>query len=251
LRLHRGNQDLEDANHNFQLAWWEADIDAATAGVDPRPYLRDGTLVGVYAIDEPFADFSGNMSGDMLEDMCQYLKSKQYWGSVPCLIRDLNTTLTQADHLPHTPDGKYQYVDAGWAQIADHQYVTIYNGSMQAYFKANLDAGAPRNLALVYGFNLINGGREFTGCAKPGVPPAAAHNCAMTPAEVREAADAIKALPEDQGCGVNGWRIDPNPGAELDYYNRADVQSALQYMHTTLATVRPMQVCSYHNLPVP
>ena len=55
---------------------------------------------------------------------------------------------------------------------------------MQQYFEANLSAGQQVGLGLMYGFNLLNGGREVAGCAKPDNPTS--HNCAMTSAEVRE-----------------------------------------------------------------
>ena len=93
-------------------------------------------------------------------------------------------------------------------------------------------------LGLMYGFNLLNGGREVAGCAKPDNPTS--HNCAMTSAEVREVADAIAAIGSDQGCGLIGWEIDPEEGSpQQNYFLRSDIQSALTYMKNTVGGLRP------------
>jgi hypothetical protein len=252
VRVNRPNQDLADANGNFVLSRWKADFDVVS-GVDLSSYVEDGTLVGLYAIDEPFADFN-NMSSTFLENICAYAKSFVGWRSVPCIVRELNTRL----YTNRPAGGTYLYVDAGWAQLVDHVYVPpqTYNGSMRAFFDSNLAQGARAGLALVYGFNLLNGGREVAGCPKPSDPND--HNCAMSAAEVRAVADTLALIGHDQGCGVNGWRIDPSPGPERDYYFSQGVyanngiQSALQYMNSTLGGLRPLQFCNVRgDLPAP
>lgn len=221
------------AGGTFNLAAWKDAFDNVSHDtMNVNGYVADGTLIAHYAIDEPFTDFPNNMSSQILEDMCQYQKSKPGWSQVPCVVRDMNTRL--AEKRP----GGYQFVDAGWAAIADHQYVQQYNNNMQQYFEANLNAGEQVGLGLMYGFNLLNGGREVAGCAKPDNPTS--HNCAMTPAEVREVADAIAAIGSNQGCGLIGWEIDPEVGSpQRNYFLRSDIQSALTYMKNTVGGLSP------------
>ena len=253
IRLTPGNDKLADANGHFVMSRWTSAFDNSVAGVDPRPYLRNGTLVGHYAIDEPFGDFSP-MSGETLESICEYAKSVPNWESVPCFIRDLNTRLADS-----APAGGYKHVDAGWAQIADHQYNTggTYDGNMGAYFRANLTRGRQVGLALMYGFNLLKGGREGEawGCPQPGFTDT--HNCAMNPAELREVADTLAVIGNDQGCGINGWRIATDDGSPeateaRAYYFRSDIQSALTYLKNKLSNLRPLPVCNIRgDLPAP
>lgn len=237
LRVTGGNEKFQTGtDRTFVLSKWKAAFDDV-AGMDVSGYVADGTLIGHYAIDEPFADFD-NMTSGFLELICQYQKSFAGWSSVPCIIRDKNTRLYQS-----APTGGYQYVDAGWAQLTDHHYVppATYGGDIGAYFRDNLDKGRQVGLGLMYGFNLINGGVEFSGCAKPGDQ----NNCAMTATEVRAAADTLAAIGNDQGCGVIGWTIDASAGPERDYffgtgvYSGNGIQSALQYLNTKVAGLRP------------
>jgi hypothetical protein len=124
---------------------------------------------------------------------------------------------------------------------SDHHYVpaSTYGGDMGAYFRDNLAKGVSVGLGLMYGFNLFNG-VEVDGCARPdGV------RCAMTAAEVRAVADTLAAIGHEQGCGVIGYRIDPSPGAERDYffsqgqYVNNGIQSALQYLNSKVGGLRP------------
>lgn len=240
LRVTGGNEQFQtNGDRIFVLDKWKARFDVVS-GMDVSGYLADGTLVGHYAIDEPFADFD-NMTSALLEQACQYQESFAGWRGVPCLVRELNTTLYE--HRPAS--GTYRYVDAGWAQLADHHYVpgSRYGGDIGAYFRDNLAKGERVGLGLMYGFNLLEGGRELPGCARPDGPTD--HNCAMSAAEIRELADTLAALGDGKGCGVNGWRIDKGPGAERDYffstgaYADNGIQSALQYLNRKIGGLRP------------
>ena len=232
IRVTAPNDQLQTATGGgLSVAKWKASFDGS-ASLNANSYLSDGTLVGLMAIDEPTSDFS-NVTGTQLESLCAYAKSKATWSQVPCLIRDKNDTLALM-----APAGGYSAIDAGWAQLADHHYVPSfrYNGDMGAYFRHNLSVGTPVGLGLMYGFNLIGGGREDNqNCAHFDN----SHNCAMSASEVREVADTLAAIGGNKGCGVNGWWINPNGGPEVDYFFSDSIQAALAYMHTKLAGMQP------------
>jgi hypothetical protein len=239
VRVTPTNSNLLNASGGLDTTEWKNAFDGM-AGINANSYLSDGTLIGLFAIDEPFTDFNG-MTGAILEQLCRHQKSKANWSNVPCFIRDLNTKLYEN----RPAGGTYQYVDAGWAQIADHHYVPAakYNGSMGAYFRDNLAKGDSAGVGLMYGFNLLNGGKEVPGCAKPVDPNH--HNCAMSAGEIRAMADTLAAIGDDEGCGVNGWEIDPAAGPERDYFfGQGDyvgngIPSALQYLHSKVSGLRP------------
>jgi concanavalin A-like lectin/glucanase superfamily protein len=240
LRVTGGNgQFAESATpRTFVLTKWKNAF-RDNVGAMPRDtltkYLADGTLIGHYAIDEPFTDFD-NMTPAFLEQMCQYQKeSFPAWSAVPCMVRSLNTRLNEeSSGVP------YQWVDAGWATIANHT-IAPYGDDVQAFYQANLEQGSQVGLGTMYSFNLLNGGDLISGCARPSDPA----KCAMTAAEVRTMADAIANLGNDQGCGVIGWMLDENPGPERDYffsqgtYTNNGIQSALQYLNSRVGGLRP------------
>jgi hypothetical protein len=234
LRVTGGNQNFDTIigpDTNFVLSKWKSQFDRVnTANVEP--YLADGTLIGHYAIDEPFTDFD-NFTGEFADSICAYQKSFAGWSDVPCLLRDKNTRLAD-----NAPAGGYHFLDAGWAQIADHHYIpasTGYNGSMGAYYRDNLARGASVGLGLMYGFNLLNGGSELLpGCVSLGTS-----NCAMRASEIRAMADTLAAIGNNKGCGVFGWEITQAAGAKRDYFFRSDIQSALQYLNSTVGSLQP------------
>jgi hypothetical protein len=239
IRVTGGNEDFQtNGDRMFVIGKWKAAFDGIKSA-DPSGYLTDGTLLGHYAIDEPFADFD-NMTGTILDSLCHIQKSAPGWEKVPCIVRELNTRLS----ANRPAGGIYRWVDAGWAQIADHQYMgdRKYDGDIGAYFRDNLAKGVLSGLGLMYGFNLLEGGRQFAGCAKPdGIDG----NCAMRAAEIRELADTLAAIGDNQGCGVIGWRVSSQPGAERDYFFSAGVyadngiQSALQYLNAKTGRLQP------------
>ena len=199
-------------------------------------YFSEGTLVALMAIDEPTSDFNG-VTGAQLDALCQHVKSYANWDQVPCMIRELNTKLVSIE-----PTNGYDYVDGGWAQIADHHYDTEYNNDMSDYFTTNLEIGQQHGLGLMLGFNLINGGREISNCTRF---DNSNHNCAMRATEIEELADVVAAIGDDQGCGINGWWINPTDQAERNWYfsqgayANNGIQDALDYLNSKLSGLRP------------
>jgi hypothetical protein len=116
---------------------------------------------------------------------------------------------------------------------------------MGAYFRDNLAKGDQIGLGLMYGFNLIGGGREdLPGCVM--IDGTSTHNCAMRASEIRALADTLAAIAtsraaagKDQGCGVNGWWINVSASDDRTYYFSDEIQDALQYLNTKLASTQP------------
>jgi hypothetical protein len=237
---------LRNPNGTFNIAKWKAEFDSVAAyGNALRQYVKDGTLIGHYALDEPFFDFTNFQAAD-LEEICRYQKLS--WPFVACLVRVANEVLAR-DTIK--PAGGYRYVDAGWAQLVDFAFENPpYNGDVQAYYQDNLDKGRQVGLGLMYGFSLLTGGHEDPPGAPEGcesTPPTNRENCAMTATEIRTMADKISNLGHDQGCGIIGWQLakDPPPALERQYflgtgeYSTTGVQSALQYLWTKTAGANP------------
>ncbi len=220
LHVTRDNSQMRDAQGHFVISTWKADFDAITTNPTAlRSYVQDGTLIGHYAIDEPFFDFTSFRVTD-LEDICQYQKAK--WPFVPCLVRISNIQLDDSARTQAPAGFTFRYVDAGWAQLTDFAFdKPPFNGNFQMWYETNLTAGRQRGLGLMYGFQLIEGGHEITppgapqGCAWS--PPGTQDNCAMTDLEIDKVSNAIAALGPDQGCGVFGWQL-ASSGLQRDYF---------------------------------
>jgi hypothetical protein len=218
------NPHMTKADGSFNQAVWTSRFDAAASAISPdsvREYLRNGTLIGIYVIDEPWSDFV-NFSYTTLEDLCQHVKSAWPWA--PCIARTDNTVIDA-----NTPAGyRYQYVDAGWSQTTDFKVRTSSSGTVLSYFQDNLNAGTSLGLGLWYGFNLLS---YVNMNARPGCTPEINTGfCAISPAELRAVADAIETLGSGKGCGVSGWFLDNNAGAKRDYFFNTGITSALQYL---------------------
>jgi hypothetical protein len=243
------NQNMTKPDGTFDQAVWTSRFDAAAAAISPdsvREYLRNGTLIGIYVIDEPWSDFQ-NFSYTTLENLCQHIKASWPWA--PCIARTDNTVIDQ-----HTPAGyHYQYVDAGWSQTTDFKVRTSSGGTVQSYFQDNLNAGTSLGLGVWYGFNLLS---YVNMNARPGCTPEINTGfCAISPTELRAVANAIEALGSGKGCGVSGWFLDRDPGAKRNYFFNAGITSALQYLwdHTAGRTpaIQPGPCNIRGDLPAP
>lgn len=256
MHVTRDNGLYTNGDGTFNIASWKLDFDrVAGYGNAIRPYVKDGTLIGHYAIDEPFIDFTGFQAAD-LEDMCQY--QKQSWPFVACIVRINPAKLDSVK-----PAGGYRYVDAGWATLTDFQYdQPPFNGNFKTWYDTNLVAARRAGLGMMYGYNLLNGGHEATpapgGCVDQ-PPPDQQTNCGMSAAEIRKIADAISALGHDNGCGVLGWALYKDAGPQRDYffgtgtYSGTGMQSAMQYLwnKTAGAGLRPGLCNIRGDLPAP
>ena len=126
----------------FDLADWKRRIDIYR-GIDFAPYVKDGTIVGHYMIDEP--NDPKNWGGkpvptSTLEEMGRY--SKQLWPELPTIVR------TEPSYLGYN----HHYIDAAWASYLNRK------GTPQDFIRRNVSDAQARGLALVVGLNVIDGG---------------------------------------------------------------------------------------------
>lgn len=260
MHVTRDNGVYTNTDGTFNMANWKADFNlVAGYGNAIRPYVKDGTMIGHYAIDEPFIDFTNFQAAD-LEEMCQHQKLS--WPFVPCIVRINPAKLDSVK-----PAGGYIYVDAGWATLTDFQYdQPPFDGNFKTWYDTNLVAARRSGLGMIYGFNLLNGGHEATpapgGCVHP--PPDQSANCAMTATEIDKIANAITTSPlglgHDQACAVIGWQLSNTAGSpERNYffgtgqYSSNGMQAAMQNLwnKTAGAGLRPAPCNIRGDLPAP
>jgi hypothetical protein len=134
----------KDGNGHFSFTKWKARIDKYR-NVNFSSYVRDGTIVAHYLIDEPYdpANWNGRpVPGSTLEAMAKY--SKQIWPSMATVVR--------AEPYLIKWSGRYQYLDAAWAQYLQRK------GDVNTYIRRNVSEAQNMGLGLVVGLNLIDGG---------------------------------------------------------------------------------------------
>jgi hypothetical protein len=244
------NPNLRNADGTFSMTKWKARFDAASAATSAtavRNWVRDGTLVGIFVLDEPWLDFT-NFSYSTLDDLCQYVKASWPW--VSCLVREDNWVIDENTPANYT----FQYLDAGWSQASNFTVNQYGGGNIQTYFQNALDIGASHGLGVWYGFNLLKyANKANTGCTGPEIDPG---YCAITPAQLRAVADAIEAIGSGKGCGVSGWFLDNAAGPDRNYFlSGTGIPSALQYLwdHTAGRTpaIQPGPCNIRGDLPAP
>lgn len=134
----------KDADGHFSLAKWKARIDRYN-NVNFNSYVSDGTIIGHYIIDEPNdpANWNGRpISGDVLEEMARYSKSK--WPNLPTIVR------TYPQYLEKW--GPYRSLDAAWAQYVQRK------GDVNRFMADNVASAKRQGLGLVVGLNYLKGG---------------------------------------------------------------------------------------------
>lgn len=188
----------------FDLAAWKSRVDDYR-GIDFGPYVKDGTIVGHYMIDEPNdpANWGGKpVPPSVLEQMGQF--SKQLWPELPTIVR------TEPGYL----DGNHRYIDAAWAQYLNRK------GSPGDYIHRNVSAAQQRGLALIIGLNVLDGG----------VP----NQTPMTAAEVESWGAAL--LASTYPCAFVSWRY------EGDVFSSSAMGGAMDAL-SRLARNRSTRTC--------
>nr|MBA3553161.1 hypothetical protein [Gemmatimonadales bacterium] len=115
LKLSFGDRYIKDAAGNFSLSKWKARVDLFKS-VNFSSYIKDGTIIGHYLIDEPqdVANWNGRpIPQATLEEMAKH--SKERWPDMVTIVR------TWPDYLDNW-DGNYRYLDAAWAQYAANRW---------------------------------------------------------------------------------------------------------------------------------
>jgi hypothetical protein len=160
----------------FSFEKWKSRVNRFK-GVGLSQFVRDGTIIGHFMIDEPNdpANWHGRpVPPAMLEKMAKY--SKQLWPRMPTIVR------VEPGYLGHN----HQYLDAAWAQYLHRK------GPVESFRRRNVSAAQQRRLGLVVGLNVLNGG----------IP----NGTRMTASEVRRWGGAL--LDSSYPCAFVSWTYD-------------------------------------------
>jgi hypothetical protein len=184
-----GNQDHYKEDGHFSFTKWKARIDRFK-GTNFSAYVKDGTIIGHYLIDEPYdpANWNGQpVPPSVLEEMARY--SKQLWPDMVTIVRAEPSYLGTNHH----------YLDAAWAQYLERK------GTAADYIRTNVAEAQKRGLGLIVGLNILRGG----------IP----NNSAMTASEVEAWGSAL--LSSTYPCAFISWTYDAG------YLSSGSIQSAM------------------------
>jgi hypothetical protein len=199
-----GHPQYYGEGEGFDLDDWKSRV-GIYRGIDFSSYVRDGTIVGHYMIDEPNdpANWGGRpVPPSVLEEMGRY--SKQLWPELPTIVR------TEPNYLDHN----HRYIDAAWAQYLNRK------GTPQDFIRRNVSEAQERGLALIIGLNVLDGG----------VP----NQTPMTPSEVQSWGSEL--LESTYPCAFISWRY------EDGVYSSASMSSAMDVL-SRLARNRSIRMC--------
>jgi hypothetical protein len=183
----------KDANGHFSLSKWKARIDRYR-NVDFSSYVRSGTLVGHYLIDEPnnAARWNGRViPGTTVDEMARY--SKQKWPGLATIVRTYPTYLERW--------GPYRYLDAAWAQYV-HRF-----GDAGSFTNQHVNSAKRQGLALIVGLNYLKGGPDRRK---------------MTASQVRSWGSTL--LSSSYPCAFISWKYDDN------YLSTSGIRDAMSYL---------------------
>jgi hypothetical protein len=145
LMLAGNEEHFKDRRGHFDFAKWKARINRFR-GVNFDDFIRDGTVIGHYLIDEPYDkhNYHGRpVPGAQLDEMARY--SKQLWPQMVTIVR--------AEPYLIKWKGRYRHLDAAWAQYLWRK------GDARDYIRRNVSEAQRMGLGLIVGLNLRHGGR--------------------------------------------------------------------------------------------
>jgi hypothetical protein len=175
-----------------------------------KPYLDDGTLIGVQVID----DVGTTNWGGVAITKAQQDEMAKWWKElIPGIV---TFTREKATGLTGYP---WAYLDASITQ-----YNARYMGDITKWRDSNVVAAKAAKLGLAFSLNVLNGGKIVTGCYHG----EEAAYCAMTPAELRSYGEVQAAAPE--ACGLVSWKTD------AAYHAVPGVTDAFKYVAGLAAT---------------
>jgi hypothetical protein len=196
---------LQNADGTFSLTKWKALL-ARFKTVNFSSYITDGTILGLYLIDEPqhAAKWGGKIIPQTtVEEMARY--SKSLWPTMVTFARVPPSWLAASSIT-------YTYLDAAWIQ---------YEGgpNMTTWIASEVAAAKRKGLGLVTGLNVLNGGTSASG-----IPGTKTGKWAMSASQVQNYGTAL--LNQPYTCGFLMWMYSST------YFARSDIKSALAGLST-------------------
>jgi hypothetical protein len=197
-----GNEKhFKNGNRSFSMAKWKQRVNRFRR-LNLMPYIKDGTLIGHYLIDEPHdpANWGGRtVPRATIDEMARY--SKQLWPGLPTIARAWPKFLKGY---------RYRYLDAGWAQYSARF------GSVSNFMRENVRDAKASGLALVIGMNQLAGGDSR------GIRGFYSGRYAMSASQLRSWGSAM--LSDPYPCAFLSWAYNAR------YMNRSDVRSAKAFL---------------------
>jgi hypothetical protein len=202
IKLAGGDKAYRNSDGTFNLAKWKSGVDRFK-NINFSSYITDGTIVGHFLVDEPH--FAGRWGGKgisqaTVEEAAKY--SKQLWPNLPTIVSAPANWLASATVT-------YVHLDAGWAMFRSKT-----SSSPADYISQQVKRAKSKNLGLVTGLNVLDGGNGSSGIR--GTQP---NTWAMSAAELRKYGSAL--LGQSYVCAFSMWRYSSS------YYSRADIKSAM------------------------
>ncbi|HKU62783.1 MAG TPA: hypothetical protein VJQ44_16305 [Gemmatimonadales bacterium] len=206
----------KNSDGTFSFSKWQDRIDNYR-GVNFSSYVTDGTVIGHYIIDEPYdpANWAGQpIPGSTIDQMAKY--SKSIWPNMATIVRAEPSRIRWS--------GKYQYLDAAWAQFENPRGLKDIN----EFIRDNVADAQQMGLALVVGLNISKGAPPLIGPGQGGSP--------MTPDEVRNWGGAL--LSSSYPCAFISWQY------EDQLLSSSGMGSAMDYLRDK-AQNRASKACRY------
>ncbi|HEY9014132.1 MAG TPA: hypothetical protein VIM84_03595 [Gemmatimonadales bacterium] len=186
-------QYYKDRYGHFDFGKWKARVNRFR-NVNFSAYVKDGTIIGHYLIDEPHDTHNWNgrpVSQGMVEAMAQY--SKSIWPSMPAIVRDEPVWLRKYS-------GSFRYLDGAWAQYSARR------GSVTTYINSQVSAAKAKGLSLIVGLNMLKGGSP--------------NRTAMSATEVERYGSAL--LASSYPCAFLSWKYSSS------YLSSSSMKTAMQ-----------------------
>jgi hypothetical protein len=201
IRMSGRDNYFRNRNRTLNLARWKARV-ARFKRVNLQSYIKDGTLIGHYILDEPHNTntWKGGVPYSTIEAMAKY--SKQLWPGLTTMVRAYPDWLANASF-------RYKYLDAAWAQYSGRK------GEVRSWIKDQSKWAQREGLGLVVGLNFLNGGDRSSRIKGP-----RRGSYSMSPSQVRNWGSVLAS--DSRACAFLSWKYDSR------YFNRTGIKSALK-----------------------
>jgi hypothetical protein len=198
-----GNEaNFKNSNRSFSLAKWKSRV-ARYKGLNLSSYIKDGTIIGHYLMDEPHDphNWGGRLvSRATVDAMAKY--SKQLWPSLPTVVRSWPAYLKGY---------RYRYLDAAWAQYSARK------GPIGSFTSQNVNDAKRAGLKLVVGMNLLDGGNKSSR-----IKGNLSGKYAMSASQLRQWGAVL--MSNSYVCAFLSWKY------SAKYIGRSDIKSAMSYL---------------------
>jgi hypothetical protein len=206
VKLSGSKSGFTNANGTLNVTKWKSMI-ARFKTVNLAPYIKDGTLMAHYLIDEP--DLPSQWGGATVpqatvESLAKY--SKSIWPALPTLVMARARWLASSSIT-------YTNLDAAWGQYSAGK------GSLSTFISKEVSSAKTKHLGLMFGLNILDGGDGSSRIAgyRSG-------HWAMSATELKTYGNAL--LASTYACGFGMWKYSSS------YYGRTDIKSAMSSLST-------------------